>query len=348
MSLTQKVFVLNGITNYLPIFLVAFVYVPFGEQVMPLLQWVIDITIGPKGRSTIAFETDQDKLRNAVITLTLTGQVSGAVEELALPWLKTHLKQWWHDRKEDTNAHKQGQRSHRLSFDDPGEGAFLRQARRQALRPVYNVQDDIAEMVIQFGYLALFSPVWPLVPIGFLVNNWFELRSDFLKICYDHQRPAPARSDGIGPWVASLEVLSWAGSISSAAIVHLFGSHDFIGYYLGLGKWASLPITILLSEHIFMGFRAAVRMVLSQIGSEQTRKEKAERFLERKKHLEELEATEVKAGLLAASERERRRTTRITPADLFWTRQVEVGASEMAAMEIIKSARRSQDLKKKN
>ena len=345
MSLTQKIFVLNSITNYLPILLTAFVYVPFGDQVMPVLQYVIDLTVGSKCRDTIPFITDPDRLRNSVITLTLTGQISSAVEELALPWLKTHMKQWWRDRQ-DTNAHKRGKLSSHSSADDPAEGSFLRQARRQALRPAYNVQDDIAEMVIQFGYLALFSPVWPLVPIGFFINNWFELRSDFLKICYDHQRPAPARSDGIGPWVASLEFLSWLGSISSAAIVHLFGSHNTIGYYLGLSKWASLPITILISEHIFMGFRSAVRFVLSRIGSEQTRKEKAERYLERKKHLEELEVNAVKAGALAATERERRRTIRINPADIFWTRQAEVGASENAGIAIIKAARMTNSDKK--
>jgi len=61
-------------------------------------------------------------------------------------------------------------------------------------------------MVIQFSYLALFSPVWPLVPIGVFINNWVELRSDFLNICVEHQRPAPTRSDGIGPWSLAWEV----------------------------------------------------------------------------------------------------------------------------------------------
>lgn len=161
MSLTQKIFVLNSITNYLPIFLTAFVYVPFGDQVIPLLHRLIDATVGSKGQSNIVFTANPDQLRNAVITLTLTGQVSGAIEELGLPWLKTHLKQWWRDRQM-TNAHKRGQSGYESAEDEPGEAALLRRARKQALRPVYNVQDDIAEMVIQFGYLALFSPVWPL------------------------------------------------------------------------------------------------------------------------------------------------------------------------------------------
>ncbi|KAF2852104.1 DUF590-domain-containing protein [Plenodomus tracheiphilus IPT5] len=337
MSLTQKIFVLNGITNYLPILLTAFVYVPLGSTVIPLLQGMIDALLGAKQRGAIVFQADPDRLRNEVITLTLTGQISGAIEELALPWAKTQVKQWWRDRQATSKTD--------VNVDDPGEARFLRRARRQALRPSYNVQDDIAEMVIQFGYLALFSPVWPLVPIGFLINNWFELRSDFLKICLEHQRPAPTRGDGIGPWVSSLECLTWLGSISSAAIVHLFGQQHHLGEYLGLSTWASLPITILISEHIFMGFRAAVRFALSKLGSEQIRKERAERYAKRKKYLDELEASNKKVDHLGVTERERRKSIRVNAADLFWTKQAEPGASASVSIDIIKAAKRAEDEK---
>jgi anoctamin-10 len=341
MSLTQKIFALNSITNYLPILLTAFVYVPFGNQVLPLLQSVIDATMGAHDRPKMVFTVDPDRLRNEVIALTVTGQVSGAIEELAVPWLKTQLKQWWRDRQA-SRAQNRGESKDALTGDDPGEMRFLRRTRRQALRPAYNVQDDIAEMVIQFGYLALFSPVWPLVPIGFFINNWFELRSDFLKICVEYQRPAPTRSDGIGPWVANMESLTWLGSVSSAAIVHLFGTQHFLGRYLGLSTWASLPITIIISEHIFMGFRAAVRFALSRIGSEQTRKERAERYARRKKYLDELEDMAEKKSHLDVTERERRKSIRINAADIFWTRQADVGASADAGINIIKASKSAQ------
>lgn len=344
MSLTQKIFVLNSITNYLPIFITAFLYVPFGSRVIPILQYCIDKVLGGKERVAINFTADPDRLRNEVIALTLTGQVSGAVEELALPWLKTQFRQWWRERQE-TRVHQRGGSGHQLTVDDPGEAKFLRRARKQALRPEYNVQDDIAEMVIQFGYLALFSPVWPLVPIGFMINNWFELRSDFLKISVEHQRPAPTRSDGLGPWISSLEALTWLGSLSSAAIVHLFGSQKLLGEYLGLSLWASLPITIMISEHIFMGFRAAVRFALSKLGSEQIRKERAERYAKRKAILDELNAAAERKSTLSVAEIQRRKSVRINAADLFWTKQADEGATEMAGLQLIKAAKLAQDEK---
>lgn len=343
MSLTQKIFVLNSVTNYLPILLTAFVYVPFGDRVIPMLQQHVFSAWGKAGTAHTEFFADPDRLRNEVITLTLTGQISGAFEELAIPWLKTQARQWWRDRQ--ANKH-QGESLYEALPDDPAEARFLKRARKQALRPAYNVQEDIGEMVIQFGYLALFSPVWPLVPIGFLINNWIELRSDFLKICVEHQRPAPTRSDGIGPWVASLECLTWLGSLSSAAIVHVFGQKNLLAHRLGLGTWTGLPITILLSEHVFMGFRAAVRFALSRIGSEQIRKERSERYARRKKYIDELEKNPTALGHLDATERERRKSVRINAQDLFWVTQAEPGASEQVGVRIIKAAKHAQDEQK--
>ena len=45
-SLTSKIFVLNFITSYLPVFLTAFVYVPFGSLIVPYLD-VFSLTVQP-------------------------------------------------------------------------------------------------------------------------------------------------------------------------------------------------------------------------------------------------------------------------------------------------------------
>ena len=64
MSLTQKIFVLNLITNYLPIFLTALVYVPFGHIFVPRLQLFIHFLIGTSNVTKITFSSDPDRLRN--------------------------------------------------------------------------------------------------------------------------------------------------------------------------------------------------------------------------------------------------------------------------------------------
>lgn len=83
--------------------------------------------------------------------------------------------------------------------DPPEEAAFLARVRNEADLDDYNVNVDLREMCMQFGYLTTFSVVWPLTPLCFLINNWVELRSDAVKICFEMRRPIPLRSDTIGP-----------------------------------------------------------------------------------------------------------------------------------------------------
>ncbi|EWY85611.1 calcium-activated chloride channel-domain-containing protein [Fusarium oxysporum f. sp. albedinis] len=340
MSLTQKVFVLNMFTNYLPIFLTAFIYIPFGGTVVPKLENFLSAAFASVGKKFVhqPFHLDADRLRNEVIALTVTGQLSGFFEENIVPMLKHKFSDWYRDYR---RARSKGDMLLAVVKDDPEETAFLSRVRNEAILPKYNVQDDIAEIVLQFGYLALFSPVWPIIPMGFLINNWIELRSDFAKISLEHQRPAPVRSDGIGPWIYSLEALTWLGSICTAAIVHLF-SADKIGNTLG--NWATLPVTVFISEHVLLLLRSLVRFTLQQIGSERIREDYNQRYANRVKYLEELETKKQQSGLaVREAHRERRKSVLVMERDPFWTKQVHDGASELAGITLIQQVKRSEE-----
>ncbi|KAF4946713.1 hypothetical protein FGADI_10917 [Fusarium gaditjirri] len=340
MSLTQKVFVLNMFTNYLPIFLTAFIYIPFGGTVVPKLENFLSAAFASVGKNFVLqpFHLDADRLRNEVIALTVTGQLSGFFEENIVPMLKHKFSNWYRDYR---RARSKGDMLLALVKDDPEETAFLSSVRNEAILPKYNVQDDIAEIVLQFGYLALFSPVWPIIPMGFLINNWIELRSDFAKISLEHQRPAPVRSDGIGPWIYSLEALTWLGSICTAAIVHLF-SADKVGS--ALGNWATLPVTVFISEHVLFLFRSLVRFTLHEIGSDRIREDYNQRYANRVKYLEELETKKQQSGLaVREAHRERRKSVLVMETDPFWTKQVHDGASELAGVTLIQQVKKNEE-----
>ncbi|GME23094.1 Transmembrane protein 16k [Neofusicoccum parvum] len=344
MSLTQKIFVLNFITEYLPIFLTAFVYVPFGDVVIPQLETLLRRFLGDAAPFSLGnnFHSDPNRLRNEVIALSVTGQISNFGEELVLPYLKHKAARWYKDYRAE---HSHIATINTIAQDEPDEVDFLKRARNEAQLEPYNVQDDLTEMVIQFGYLALFSPVWPLVSIGFLINNWVELRSDFLKICIEHQRPAPVRTDSIGPWISSLGFLTWLGSISTAAVVHLFGNNT-LGGLPGRGTWYALPITIFISEHIYLMLRYVVGYALQRFGSDQIRKERAERYARRKNYLAELESKS--QNVLAVEEKERRKSVLMMGHDRFWTRQIEDGASADVGVGLIKALRKTEEATKED
>lgn len=138
------------------------------------------------------------------------------------------------------------------------------------------------------GYLSLFSVAWPLAASCFLVNNWVELRSDALKIAISSRRPIPWRADSIGPWLTTIGFLSWLGSVTSSAIVFLCrGSRDGDrGTTSAITAWGVL-LTVLLAEHFYFAVQVAVRLVMSKLDSPGVQRERKERFLMKKRLLNE-------------------------------------------------------------
>ncbi|KAI4174091.1 MAG: hypothetical protein LQ343_002537 [Gyalolechia ehrenbergii] len=338
-ALTQKIFVLNFITSYLPIFLTAFVYVPFGGLVVPYLD-VFNLTARPFAENEKQLQTPQtgfvinpSRLRKQVFYFTVTAQVVNFALETIVPYVKRRSFSKYQEMKSDRAAKKGGASSGETIDDLPEEAEFLKRVRKEAELDVYDVTTDLREMVIQFGYLSLFSVVWPLTPVSFVINNWVELRSDAVKICVEMQRPTPLRADTIGPWLDSLGFLTWLGSITTAALVYLF-SNDGLGpdgTPASIQGWALL-LTVFFSEHVYLLVRWGVRLALSKMDSPGMEKERAERFMVRKRYLQDAlgqdvmdvppDHAEEKITRASLEEDARQSSLRTTsPQDHFWSRQ---------------------------
>ncbi|KAJ6164048.1 hypothetical protein N7470_002720 [Penicillium chermesinum] len=349
-ALTQKVFVINFITSYLPIFLTAFVYVPFASLIVPYLD-VFQLTVRPfvskedcatEHRST-QFQIDPARLRNQVIYFTVTAQIVGFAMETIVPYVKQHALRKYKEYNKKRSVERTGksgspERKPAVTYDDPAEEAeFLKRVRNELELPEYEVTEDLREMCIQFGYLALFAAIWPLVPVSFLINNWLELRSDFFKICMEFRRPTPLRTDTIGPWLDTLGFLSWLGSITTAALLYMFSGntqHGPNGEPRDIKGWALL-LTIFFAEHLYLIIKYVVRTAMSKIEPPNARKARAERYLVRKRYLEstlhtpihdsdEKSAEGTGDGLSrSALEDDARETTLhdADPAERFWKRQ---------------------------
>lgn len=293
-ALTRKIFVINFILSYLGIFLTAFVYVPFGTLIVPYLD-IFNVAVRPFAEdekqlhhNNPSWTINPDRLRKQVIYFTVTAQVVNLGMELVVPYLKRRgfakLKKMQSER-----AAKNGGVSPSSSVNDPAEdAAFLDRVRKEAELDVYDVNSDLREMVLQFGYLSLFSTVWPLTGLSFLVNDWVELRADAMKICVEMQRPTPWRADTIGPWLDSLSFLTWLGSLTTSALVYMFYSTNNgpAGSPSNIELWALL-LTVFFSEHLFIVLRLTIRHVISKIESPGLQKERRERFLVRKQYFEE-------------------------------------------------------------
>jgi anoctamin-10 len=297
----QKSFVLNFITSFFPIVLTAYVYIPYGARLIPLL---IPSTWDSKNVIN-SFDVDPHRLQEEVISLSMAAQAINFVEEFLYPYFKRQATTFWrkHNRMQRAatfhEKHSATPEESKLFNDDPRESQLLTRLRQETDADSYDVHEDIMEMVVQFGYLTLFAPVWPLMPLGFLLNNWVELRGDFFKLSSESQRPPPIRADSIGDSVAALEFLTWLGTLSTAALVHIYRGPGSITDT----RLSRLLLTIFVAEQIYLVVEISARFFFARFGSAAVREAEAKRFMMRKTYLETF--SEEKAG---TSRRVRSRT----------------------------------------
>lgn len=62
---------------------------------------------------------------------------------------------------------------------------------------------EYIELLVQFGYLSLFSCVYPLTAVLLLINNLTEIRSDAYKICNLFRKPFSPLAANMGVWQVS-------------------------------------------------------------------------------------------------------------------------------------------------
>jgi len=168
------------------------------------------------------------------------------------------------------------------------EREFLDRVRREAALPEYDLFQDYSEMVTQFGYVAVWSAIWPLASVMALVNNFFEIRSDAYKMTVHFRRPIPTRTDTIGAWLDMLTFLTWLAALVNASLVYLFSpaSHRLFSAakslegdaagpsIMALGGDSTVQMEILLmrtllialiASHGYILVRVLVRHVVEQV-----------------------------------------------------------------------------------
>ncbi|KAG9065231.1 hypothetical protein KI688_002554 [Linnemannia hyalina] len=272
--LVQKVFIFKVLNSYLSVLLTAYVYIPFGPRLISVLQ-----SYGLPF-ATVAIEPSmlKDRLRAFMVS----NQVISFFTETIYPWMSRKLMKGAAKVQREVSEvlhHHEQDGEDEATVDDFGSQEseevrkFLKTVQNQVDLPVYDVNEDYAEMVEQFGFVSLFSVIWPLTGLCAFINNWVELRSDAAKICFHTRRPIPSRTDSIGPWIDHLQHLTWFSSLTNASMLYLFrGAADHkditgadVSSRLSLGM---MLLCVVASEHVYLGLRWTVRTILESIPTE--------------------------------------------------------------------------------
>eukprot|EP01052_Picozoa_sp_SAG31_P045623 SAG31_NODE_8403_length_1458_cov_1.565121_2_plen_254_part_00 len=127
--------------------------------------------------------------------------------------------------------------------EDEYESNMSPEEREASLMGYEGTFDDFNDRVVQFGYLVLFAPAYPLAPFLAFINNILEIRFGGYKMCNGFKRPVWKQRQTIGSWLGMLTILGFAAVVTNAAMVCFVGSRmselSDLGYALSddAGQW---------------------------------------------------------------------------------------------------------------
>ncbi|CAO3589868.1 unnamed protein product [Absidia cylindrospora] len=326
---TQKIFVTNFLVGYLSLFFIAWIYIPFGDHVLPYLN---EFNISHDHQ-----KVDFQRLQDQLVYFVVTGQIVGFLTEMVVPYLMSRLMpkakqisaKVIHSGSSTANNDSNQEEATDISTSSTGDAEFIKKLNREVGLEEYNIYTDYVEMVIQFGYVSMFSPVWPLTALCCIANNWVELRSDAVKICKYTRRPAPLRAESIGPWLRNMETIVWLSSITMGSFAYLF--HPTTNLHSSYVPLYTL-LAILLSEHLFAGLHLAIHAIISVIPDWSDLMIKKEDYKIKQNWLQRLDRT--KGDI---SGRDEGSSLQDDPMSKIWSGDVDVGARTDVGMEFIRN-----------
>uniref|UniRef100_A0A4W6EUW4 Anoctamin n=1 Tax=Lates calcarifer TaxID=8187 RepID=A0A4W6EUW4_LATCA len=152
---------------------------------------------------------DMVLLRQSLATLLITSQILNQFMEAFLPY-------WLQRRRNKKMIHKVRKRR---TLEDK-ELPLAEQVRLEAEMSTYlGTFDDYLELFLLFGYVSLFSCVYPLAAVLVVLNNVTEVYSDAFKMCHVFKRPFSDPAANIGVWQLAFEAMSVIAVVTNFALI---------------------------------------------------------------------------------------------------------------------------------
>jgi hypothetical protein len=280
-----------------------------------------------KDLSPNTFSINAFRLKRQLIYFAVTAQIVGFAVENFLPYVTRKV---FSEARKITNKDEEDV----SAFDKEQEKSYLERVREESELPEYDIYADYAEMVvqvmiyrqklIQYGYVALWSIIWPITPLCAVLNNWLELRSDAVKLCMSHRRPVPQRADTIGPWLNNIDFLSWLGSLTTSTLVYLFQGGAF-NLKCDKTMVIYLLVTILVAEHGYWLFDKSIGSLSRRVQTTGEINVRKEEYLVRRRYLQNIGLGESQELQGDSTEKRRERALNQDPIG-FWTENGVEGA----------------------
>lgn len=206
-SLLWKLFIFELLNDFIPIGYAAWMKQTWVKTPLDLRpgSWMSELCDG----GCIA------EVAELIIVLLLARLIFGNIFELAIPYIK--------------NAYKR-----RFIRSSSVEMKHLAQWRKDyKLNEVEldGVYEEYMEMMVQFAFIVLFVPAFPVASFVCLCNNILEIRIDASKLLTVNRRPVPIRAPGIQIWNRFMDIIVKVGIVCNAALIAFTSENVPRAYY---------------------------------------------------------------------------------------------------------------------
>ncbi|GLV46184.1 Abnormal X segregation [Carabus blaptoides fortunei] len=135
----------------------------------------------------------------------------------------------------------------------PEDDTNIAEATREGEMDCYEgTFDDYLEMFVQFGYVVLFSSVYPVAAFWAVLNNIIEIRADAFKLCVAFQRPMARKVKDIGAWQKAFEIVGAMSIMTNCGLLALSPRMRARFQDLDAGTWVLVFVVL---EHVLLGVR---------------------------------------------------------------------------------------------
>ncbi|KAG9285120.1 hypothetical protein G9A89_008467 [Geosiphon pyriformis] len=157
---------------------------------------------------------------------------------------------------------------------------------RLAIADADQIRAEYEEMVVQFGFISLFAPAFPLAPLFAWINNLSEIRGDAFKYIQTRKRPVGLLAQNIGMWNNILNFISFLSVLTNATILAFHSTYvnDLFHKYVGDSDKELLNarlVFILIFENFIFLIKITLGYFIPDIPKSVSNAFKREKYLER-------------------------------------------------------------------
>ena len=134
----------------------------------------------------------------------------GTALSIIIPYAQSELK-----KKEETLDKNTGLPMNDLSLFTPAENAYMLMVYNPTLEAIALYSD----VVVQFGYLALFVTALPIAPFFTLIVNYISSKVLTWKLLVLYQRPIPVGAQDIGVWQEIMQTIATIAILTNGALI---------------------------------------------------------------------------------------------------------------------------------